>query len=215
VVDLLPNRGAVVRRVTAREVREICQVRRALECEAVRLACGRIDPAALRETRGELERLVESSPTGADPHAFIEEARRVDSRLHDLIAVSADNTFLARELGRLKTLFRVFRDASWEREEALRDYRRLAVEAREHWAIVAALEAGDRAGASRAMARHIESGIAHWSLALPEPAHASERTSAPSSRKPRTNNRGRLVEPKDSVAGTPAVFVVAAEGEQT
>src|SRR4029450_8650615 len=33
-----PNRGAVVRQVTAREVREVMQVRRALECEAVRLA---------------------------------------------------------------------------------------------------------------------------------------------------------------------------------
>ena len=32
IIDLLPNRGAVVRRVTADEVREVCQVRRALEC---------------------------------------------------------------------------------------------------------------------------------------------------------------------------------------
>src|SRR5262249_30345881 len=43
VVDLLPNRGAIVRRVTAGDIREICQVRRALECEAVRSACGRLD----------------------------------------------------------------------------------------------------------------------------------------------------------------------------
>src|SRR6516225_11999815 len=34
VIDLLPNRGAVVRRVTAHEVREVYQVRRVLECEA-------------------------------------------------------------------------------------------------------------------------------------------------------------------------------------
>ena len=40
IIDLLPNRGAVVRRVTAQDVREICQVRRALECEATRRACG-------------------------------------------------------------------------------------------------------------------------------------------------------------------------------
>ncbi len=37
VIDLLPNRGAVVRRVSPKEVREVCQVRRALECEATRL----------------------------------------------------------------------------------------------------------------------------------------------------------------------------------
>src|SRR5262249_9563731 len=47
LVELQPNRGAVVRRVSADEVREVCQVRRALECEAVRRACGRIDPVAL------------------------------------------------------------------------------------------------------------------------------------------------------------------------
>src|ERR1700752_1585397 len=42
IIDLLPNRGAVVRRVTVEEVREVCQVRRVLECEATRSACGRI-----------------------------------------------------------------------------------------------------------------------------------------------------------------------------
>ena len=42
IIDLLPNRGAVVRPVTVKDVREICQVRRALECEATRSSCGRI-----------------------------------------------------------------------------------------------------------------------------------------------------------------------------
>src|SRR5437660_11889124 len=49
IIDLVPNRGAVVRQITAREVREVMQVRRALECEAVRLACGRIDLGILSE----------------------------------------------------------------------------------------------------------------------------------------------------------------------
>src|SRR5262249_8939914 len=31
IIDLLPNRGAVVRPVTAKDVREVCQVRRVLE----------------------------------------------------------------------------------------------------------------------------------------------------------------------------------------
>ena len=33
ILDLVPNCGAIVRKVTAADVREICQVRRALECE--------------------------------------------------------------------------------------------------------------------------------------------------------------------------------------
>lgn len=35
-VDFAPNCGAVARKFTASEVREICQVRRVLECEATR-----------------------------------------------------------------------------------------------------------------------------------------------------------------------------------
>ena len=56
-MDLLPNRGAVVRRVTAREVREVCQVRRVLECEATRRACGRIELAELHALAADLRRL--------------------------------------------------------------------------------------------------------------------------------------------------------------
>ena len=48
LLDVTPNRGAIVRKVTERGVREICQVRSALECEAVRLACGRIDGGIAR-----------------------------------------------------------------------------------------------------------------------------------------------------------------------
>ena len=60
VIDLLPNRGAIVRHVTAKDVREICQVRRVLECEATRLACGRIDPAELDALAADLRRLMAS-----------------------------------------------------------------------------------------------------------------------------------------------------------
>src|SRR5436305_1324669 len=66
VVDLLPNRGAVVRQVTANEVREVSQVRRALECEATRSACGRIDLGALHALAEELERLTAARAQG--PH---------------------------------------------------------------------------------------------------------------------------------------------------
>src|SRR5437016_13601477 len=61
IIDLVPNRGAVVRRVTTREVREVMQVRRALECEAVRLACGRIDLEELHRLAVELRRLAEAT----------------------------------------------------------------------------------------------------------------------------------------------------------
>ena len=98
--------------------------------------------------------------------AYIRQAREVDSRLHDLIAESSDNAFLAKEIGRLKTLFRAFRDVAWQRDEARNDHHRLAEEADEHLAIVEALLARDVKAASRAMARHINSGSRYWSRAM-------------------------------------------------
>jgi DNA-binding GntR family transcriptional regulator len=167
IVDLLPNRGAVVRRLTPRDVREVCSVRRILECAAVRAACGRIDEAEMKALHAEMRRLV---ATEASLQAsFIAEARAVDSRLHDAIARSCGNALLAKEIGRLTILFRALRDVAWECEAARCDYRRLAVEAHEHLAIVEALMAGDRRAASRAMARHIQSGMKYWCRALPEP----------------------------------------------
>jgi DNA-binding GntR family transcriptional regulator len=164
IIDLLPNRGAVVRRVTPHEVREVCQVRRVLECEATRRACGRIELAELHSLAADLKRLGAARPSGT---RFIAEARAIDSRLHDRIAESCGNAFLAQELARLKALFRGFRDVAWEHDEARNDYHRLAEEAHEHLAIVEALLAGDAKGAARAMARHIRSGARYWSRALP------------------------------------------------
>jgi DNA-binding GntR family transcriptional regulator len=161
LVDLKPNRGAVVRRVTATDVREICQVRRALECEAVRHACGRIDAEELTAIRGELERLLAVAPPFRP--SLIVDARELDSRLHDRIAASCGNGFLAKELARLKTLFRAFRDHSWVYDEARDDYRRVGEEAREHLGIVDALQADRPRDASLRMSRHIMAGSRYWS----------------------------------------------------
>lgn len=164
IIDLEPNRGAVVRRVTPREVREICQVRRALECEAVRRACGRIEPSALDELTGGFRRQLTWKMEARIE--FVEQARALDNRLHDTIASSSGNGFLASELSRLKILFRVFRDVSWECDEVQNDFHRLSDESSEHLAIVEALAAGDRRGAVQAMSRHIMGGAAYWSRAL-------------------------------------------------
>src|SRR5207248_11449933 len=86
----------------------------------------------------------------------------------DLIADSCGNAFLAKEIGRLKTLFRAFRDVAWAHDEARNDFHRLAEEAHEHLAIVEALLQGDAKAAARAMARHIRSGTRYWSRALPD-----------------------------------------------
>lgn len=171
IVDLVPNRGAIVRQVSPQDVQEICQVRRVLECEATRAACGRISLAQLHGLATELSRLMNVKTKSVA--RFIDRARAVDSRLHDLIADYCGNAFLKKELGRLKLLFRAFRDVAWDWDEARNDWHRLAEEAHEHLAIVEALRAGDANLAARAMGRHIQSGVKYWSRALPTVARAS------------------------------------------
>jgi DNA-binding GntR family transcriptional regulator len=173
IIDLLPNRGALVRPVTARDVREVCQVRRVLECEATRLACGRIPAADLHALAGAIRELLAVPAPAA---GFIQQARTLDSRLHDLIADSCGNAFLGKEIGRLKILFRAFRDVSWEWDQARNDFQRLAEEADEHLAIVEALRQGEGRAAARAMARHIRSGLRYWSRAMPASPERTNHT---------------------------------------
>ncbi len=154
-----------MRRVTAVDVREVCQVRRALECEAVRRASGRINLAELHQLADALRR-IEASKSRSH-RSLIDRARQLDNRLHDLIAESCANRFLAQELSRLKLLFRAFRDVSWEWKTANNDHHRFREEAREHLAIVDGLLVDDARAASRAMSRHIRSGVRYWSRALP------------------------------------------------
>lgn len=170
VVDLLPNRGAVVRKVTARDVREVCQVRKVLECEAVRGAAQRGDRSRIRALANDIRALSEVLP---DAHA-VARARALDDELHGLVRESCGNAFLTEELNRLQTLFRTFRDVTWDLELARHDYHRIGVEAAEHLAITSALLASDAKAATRAMAAHIRSGVTYWTqvtanLAAPLP----------------------------------------------
>jgi len=176
IVDLLPNRGAVIRRVTVEEVGEICQVRRVLECEATRSACGWIAPTDLRTLAADFKGLLAQATSPAA--GFLEAAGEADSRLHDLVATSCRNTFLANELGRLKILFRAFRDVTYARDETRFASGRFEAEAREHLAIVEALLAEDRKAAVRAMSRHIRTSVENWSRTLPLPDGPAARPGA-------------------------------------
>jgi DNA-binding GntR family transcriptional regulator len=151
MVELLPNRGAVVRSFGPKQVREISQIRRLLEVEATRCACGRIAPEELSAIERELERL----QTLDRDTSWDRDGRAVDTRLHGLIAASCGNERLTDEIGRYLTLFRTLRDVS-HRRDAKTNYSHI-VDVPEHLAIVRALLRGDAEGAASAMAEHVRS----------------------------------------------------------
>jgi DNA-binding GntR family transcriptional regulator len=151
LVDLLPNRGAVVRPFGPREVREISQIRRLLETEATRNACGRIPQVELSALDAELRRLA----VMPRDQSWDRDARAADTRLHGLIAEHSGNMRLAVEIGRYLALFRALRDVCHVRDAGT-NYSR-ADDVPEHLAIIRPLLESDAEAATAAMDSHIRS----------------------------------------------------------
>ena len=151
LVELLPNRGAVVQPFGPQEIREISQIRRLLEAEATRCACERLPSAEISAVEQKLRRL-EVLPRD---EAWDQSARAVDTMLHGLIADFCGSRRLAAEIGRYLLLFRALRDVSHQRD-AWTNYSR-SNDVPEHLAIVVALRESDAEAAALAMERHVRS----------------------------------------------------------
>jgi DNA-binding GntR family transcriptional regulator len=171
IVELQPNRGAVLRPFGPEQLREICHLRRILESEATRSACGRIAPHELRRLATELRRLV-AAPRSPQWSA---ETRLYDTQVHELITAHCGSERLAHEIGRYKVLFRALRDIRHQRRQSRADFQQME-ENSEHLAIVEALLADRRDEAADAMARHIQSAAEALQRDLFSPAR---RTASP------------------------------------
>lgn len=169
LVELLPNRGAVVQPFGPQEIREISEIRLLLEVESARRACGRIPLAELQSLENELLHLASL------PHdvSWDQAARDADNRLHGLLAEFCGSRRLAAEIGRYLTLFRSLRDVSHQRD-AWTNYSR-SNDVPEHMAIVSALLAADQDRAALAMDRHIRSAAVN----LEEIVFSAPRDSTP------------------------------------
>jgi len=145
VADLLPNRGAVVRRFGPVELQEMYHLRRILEIEATRCACRRIDRGELSTLREEMRNLTEQS--GDD---WSRREMNSDRRLHELIARQCGNARLTQEIQRYDTLMQAIRDVVGDRRQA---QERAIVE---HLVVVDGLLDEDSDRAAQGMTRHIE-----------------------------------------------------------
>ncbi len=151
IVELLPNRGAVVKQFGPEQLREMSHVRRVLEVEAARCACGRLpkqELAGLNRELGELEKLPASETRDV-------RARTADTQLHACIARHCGNPRLAAEAEDYLLLFRALRNVSHLRD-SWNAYRR-SNDVPEHLKIVKALIGGNKEKAAQAMDQHIRS----------------------------------------------------------
>lgn len=156
VIEVIHNRGAIVKRFGPEELREIFHLRRIIETEATRLACSRIDKASLDSLRRKLKELAKQR------HApqWFELEMAADNELHAMIAANCGNTRLAKEFQRYNMLVEALRSVVGNERRALRE----AVEL--HLAIVDALIVHNPDAAAAAMAHHIEQAGRSAELAI-------------------------------------------------
>jgi DNA-binding GntR family transcriptional regulator len=159
LVELRPHRGALVRGLSTREIRDAYEVRAELEGLAAELAAARIHHEqldALHEAQAQfreaLERTVDARAAGREPSED-EIARwgRANDLFHQKIQEAAGNDALVQTLSHLHRSFP--RDLS---RTVLRENTMLLREnVREHEALLAAIEQRDATAARALMVDHV------------------------------------------------------------
>lgn len=145
LVDILPQRGSRVSYVRIGDVVEYMLIRKALEGEAVRVLVGRnassLVPALAANLAAQRQAVETDDREGFHAH---------DLAFHDLISD-------AMGFCRIKTVIDQARANLDRARRLIISPRRLGDSLSEHQAIFAAIDAGDTAGAERAVRAHIDS----------------------------------------------------------
>jgi DNA-binding GntR family transcriptional regulator len=144
LVRVVPKKGAFVRTISHDEIRELYQVREALEALAVRLAASRLDR---EELAGFETRFRELKAMG--PKAAYTEVRALGEEFHSHLIKHAGNAKLTEVLEHIREQIR----AVWTM--SILAPRRVQGLVREHLAIIDALKRGDGRRAERLMVEHV------------------------------------------------------------
>lgn len=148
LVLMIPRRGAEVAQITEKSLRDVLEVRRALEELAVQLACLRMTEEGiveLKQAAAEFEHVL-----GDEDITVVAEA---DVAFHDVIYMATDNQ-------RLISLLNNFREQMYRyRVEYLKKTEFHEKLLKEHQEIIAAIENGEQERATRVTSRHIENQV--------------------------------------------------------
>jgi DNA-binding GntR family transcriptional regulator len=145
LIELVPNRGALVRRLSFRETVELFQIRTELECLAARRAAENIGERCVRETFEADVAPIWSEEARLSVTAYLDENRR----FHDAVIAASGNSQLAVISRQLQLPF-IMSQFSNTLSAGI-----LCESVNEHRAIAAAILSGDPALAARAMRRHL------------------------------------------------------------
>jgi DNA-binding GntR family transcriptional regulator len=143
-VEIRPYRGAFVREFSPHEINDIFEVRKALECLAIRFAIGQMTDADVADIRTILDGAVDALFKGD----FAAYAAR-DREFHERIAQLSDNHVIVDTLNRLALQIQACRVMANQQPGVPERT------AQERTAILHALESRDAAKASALMNEHI------------------------------------------------------------
>lgn len=142
LIEIRPQRGTFVRRISRKMVMDARFVREAIEADTVRLVAADPDPALVAALRRQMAE--QEGPAGADPFRF----KEMDERLHLTLAEAIDKPYA----------WRVVRDVKLQldrvRNLSLMSFPHARV-LQQHREIVDAVAAADPDAAERAMRRHL------------------------------------------------------------
>ncbi len=144
LVVMIPRRGAQVASITAKDLKDVLEVRTSLEVLSVELACDRMEQAQLDDLKVALEAF-EKALSGTD----VTEIAGKDVHFHDVIFESTGNARLIQILNNLREQMYRYR------LEYLKDFSNHERLLEEHKQLMAALEARDKAQAVEIVRAHI------------------------------------------------------------
>ena len=149
LVIMIPRKGAEVADITEKSLRDVLEVRKALEELAVQLACEKITQEELEE----LEQAGENFKKVLKRSKDITEVAEADVRFHDVIYMATDNQKLILLLNNLREQMYRYRVEYLKREEA---YPQLIAE---HAAIIEYISKGEKKAATDVMCKHIDNQV--------------------------------------------------------
>lgn len=170
LVSIRPRQGASVKQVDLGELREMCELRLALEGHAAHLAALNRTPAELAEIKIALDamsRLVGAIAAADTEEGLHSELMNEDVRFHVAIMTAAKNNLMKNEILRLHLINRVLAGTKEaNRTQKTRPDKREADERRKqvyiaHRDICDAIARRDGPTAKAAMERHIQELIEH------------------------------------------------------
>ncbi|PWB62898.1 MAG: GntR family transcriptional regulator [Bradyrhizobiaceae bacterium] len=146
LIESVPNRGAIVRRLTATETQELFQIRTALEALAARLAAHTIASPGVRARFEAAIAPIWSDRPRDTPSTYLDENRV----FHQAVADASGNEQLAALVRQLQLPLIMFQLSGALTPETL------AKSNAEHRAIAGAILAGDAAAAAAAITAHLD-----------------------------------------------------------